>query len=150
MAKVQLIVKDSETVAKKRTMTTIATLYRNGTLTLTNTSKSTHMSKGLRGHSFFALIIYEGRVIYSSKLYYPKTIGGVLDPTIPSEITKTFIEKIPKAIAEIATGIDVIHDAGNLKSSRASVLKLIKGIVTEGSKIAKMLVPIIPFILKLK
>lgn len=72
----ELIVTDSDRVGKGRTMTTVATLFRDGTLTLKTTSKSVHFTKGLRGHSLYAVIVGDqGRAIYLSNVFFPPTVA---------------------------------------------------------------------------
>ena len=110
----ELIVTDNDIVLTGRTMSTKATLYRNGKLILKNTSRSVHFTGGLKGHSFYAVIVYDGMALYLSPVYEPPTVASQGDPFRSSRVTKSYEASIPGPIAKIATNIDVIHDSGDL------------------------------------
>ncbi len=131
----ELKITDSAIVASGRTMKTKATLFRDGTLKLKNISKSVHMTKGLRGHSFFAIIIHDGRALYLSNVYFPRTVAAQGDIVGDSEQITTYVDYIPEPIAKIATRIDVIHNRGSLNNSWKQMVKNIKQVVSDSSDI---------------
>lgn len=131
----ELIITDSERVASGRTMNTTATLFRDGTLKLHNVSKSVHMSKGLRGHSLFAIIVHDGRALYLSKVHFPRTVASQGDLFNDSEQITNFVEHIPEPIAKIATRIDVVHNRGNLNNSWKQMVENIKQVTSDANDV---------------
>ena len=132
----KLVITDSDRVARGRTMKTKVTLYRDGTITLKNTSKSVHFTKGLRGHSFYGIIVGDsGRALYLTKLCKPPTVAAQGDIFGDSEIIKTFRDKIPESVAVAAKRVDVIHNRGGLGNQWKQLKKNIKMVFRDTDEI---------------
>ena len=134
----ELVVTDSDRVAKGRTMTTNVTLYRDGTLVLKNTSKSVHVTKGLRGHSLFAVIVGAGgRSLYLSRVFFPPTVAAQGDLFGDSEVIATFNDRIPEPVARAAVRVDVIHNSGGLNDAWAQLKGNIKMVLRDANEVAQ-------------
>lgn len=133
----ELIVTENEIVAPGRTMSTKATLFRDGTLKLKNTSKSVNFNRGLRGHSFYAVIIQDGKALYLSSPHYPPTVASQGDPFGDSRVIRTYTESIPGPIAEVANRIDVIHNSGDLHGQWDRHVVTIKRTVRDSTEISE-------------
>lgn len=67
----ELMVDERERVAPGPWMRTTATLFRDGTLKLENNSWSRHFTRGLRGHSLYAILIKDDKAVYLSSVHSP-------------------------------------------------------------------------------
>ena len=133
----ELQVTERERVAPGRWMNTKATLYRDGTLKLENNSWSRHFTRGLRGHSLYAILIKDDKALYLSPVHFPKTVAGEGDWHGDSDVYQTFVDSIPEAIAESVTKIDMIHNSGSLHGQWDRHKTTIKHAVRDATEISE-------------
>lgn len=132
----ELIVTEGDRVAPGRTMTTTATLYRDGTLKLENTSKSVHFTRGLRGHSLYVILLQNDKALFLSEVHYPPTVAGQGDWFGDSTVKRTYTESVPAVIAAAVNRMDIIHNSGDLHGQWERHRTTIKGAVKDAAEIS--------------
>ncbi|MCT7955160.1 hypothetical protein [Laspinema palackyanum] len=119
-------VSESEEVGNKKSMSTTATLYKNGLLSIETFSRSQHRSEGLRGYVLVICMDSAGRAIWISKSYRCTTRCSKFDFTCASAGTDAWQEKLPDEVGKYTTGLDIVQSDEGLGDFRNKVIQGIK------------------------
>lgn len=113
-------------VARKKFMSTKATLATNGLLTIETYSKSSAKTEALRGH--VAIVVYDanGNAIWVSEDHGCTTRCGTWDPSCASSGTNSRFVQFPEQVGQLAASLDVVHDDegfGNMVGNTRRAIK---------------------------
>ncbi len=111
-------------VGDNKSLTTQATLYKNGLLLAETDSRCKNLFHYLIGRVLIVGHDAEGKAIWVTKTYKCKTCGRLLDPTTKSEKFDVWVESVQSEAVAITRSINIFH------SDRESSFKLEKVIAT--------------------
>jgi hypothetical protein len=108
-------------------MTTTATLYRNGRLTVDSEQRNDNLTGALRGRILVICSDDQARMIWISSVLNCPTRCSIPDVSCASYGRVSFQEDFPEAIGEYATTIDLLQaDNPNYVDLRATFVETIK------------------------
>lgn len=113
-------------VARKKFMSTKATLATNGLLTIETYSKSSVKTEALRGH--VAIVVYDanGNAIWVSEDHGCTTRRGTWDPSCGSSGTNSRFVQFPEQVGQLAASLDIVHDGEGLGNMVGNTRRAIK------------------------
>jgi len=113
-------------VARKKFMSTKATLATNGLLTIETYSKSSAKTEALRGH--VAIVVYDanGNAIWVSEDHGCTTRRGTWDPSCASSGTNSRFVQFPEQVGQLAASLDIVHDGEGLGNMVGNTRRAIK------------------------
>lgn len=113
-------------VARKKFMSTKATLATNGLLTIETYSKSSVKTEALRGH--VAIVVYDanGNAIWVSEDHGCTTRRGTWDPSCASSGTNSRFVQFPEQVGQLAASLDIVHDGEGLGNMVGNTRRAIK------------------------
>lgn len=120
-------------VGRKKSMASNATLYRNGKLVVETSSRSQHITEGLKGRVFVVCVDGNGNAIWVSQVFTCKQCGSTSDGLTPSQRTESFLAEFPEVIGRHTSSLDIFHDSGDVKDARDRWVENIK----KGTDVAK-------------
>lgn len=124
----------SEGVGFHKSMTTKASMYRNGQLMVEITTDCENLFHGLRGRALIAICDGSGNAIGVTEELRCTTRGGLLDPATPSAGKDIFSLQFPQEVGERAVCLDIMQtDADDLKGKLERILNLSNAV--QGSQI---------------
>lgn len=125
-------------IGNRKFMSTDATLYRNGYLTLSTYSQSRHPTEGLKGYVLVICIDVAGRAIWVSEQFECTTRCPTLD-FCSSAGTNTFSQSFPDAVGQLAKRLNIYHSDQGFGRSRENFVKTIKTATDATGKIKEAL-----------
>jgi len=129
-------------VARKKFMSTKATLATNGLLTIETYSKSSAKTEALRGH--VAIVVYDanGNAIWVSEDHGCTTRCGTWDPSCASSGTNSRFVQFPQQVGQLAASLDIVHDDegfGNMVGNTRRAIKESTAIAGEFKALASQI-----------
>lgn len=85
-----------------------ATLYRDGTLTLSSTTRNRNPMGGQRARSLVVVQDAGGRAIWVSQEFVDPTRCSLFDPSCASDGTASYVEKFPDQVGRYAFSLDIL------------------------------------------
>jgi len=99
----------TDVVGYKKTVTTTATLYRDGTLMVDAVTDCNNNFHGLRGRIMVVVLDQGGRAIGVTQEMRCTTRGGILDIFTPSSGRDNFAQKFPEIVGQAAANLEIFH-----------------------------------------
>ena len=134
-------IKVSETASSgsRRRIECNASLFKNGEVIIEATSTCDNNHFGIEGaHVWLILIDDKGNILWVTKQFKCKTVGGRWDPTTPSSHHDVFHETIPEEVASLISNIDILFESGPNPDSRSRLIEAIKTADEIGQKIKEL------------
>jgi hypothetical protein len=100
-----------DAVGYSKTMTTTATLYRDGTLVCKVFTDCQDPFHGLWGRVLIMIVDKDSHAIWKSEPFNCATRGGTLDVFTPSSGQESFTQTVPSEVARRAIRIDIHQSA---------------------------------------
>ena len=97
----------TDSVGYEKTMTTKATLHRDGKVVVKVNSSCHDLFHGLRGRVLIVLRNVDGAAIGVTEKLHCTTRGGLLDFLTPSFGDDMFFLEFPRDVAELTVGLDI-------------------------------------------
>ena len=112
-SKIPIRVSRTASVGSDKSMTTTATLYRNGKLIVEVYTDCDDFWHGLRGRVLVVVRDGDGEASGATDLLRCATRGGKLDPSTPSSGTDIFHLQLPENVARKAVTLDIYQANGD-------------------------------------
>ncbi|PPQ99267.1 hypothetical protein CVT24_009312 [Panaeolus cyanescens] len=119
-----------DNVGSRKTMTTSATLYRDGKLVVDVYTRTRKNNEGLRGRVLVVVVDVNGNAVGISNELRCTTRGGVWDPFTPSSGHDQFHLQLPADVGRAAFSLDIYQtDNVTLGGTVDRVIKNVNGVV---------------------
>ena len=131
MFKIPIRVSQTRSVGSDKSMTTTATLYRNGKLIVEVYTDCDDFWHGLRGRVLVVVRDGDGEASGATDLLRCATRGGKLDPSTPSSGTDIFHLQLPENVARKAVTLDIYQaDGGTFHGLRKQIPGAVLAVLT--------------------
>ncbi|WP_028067092.1 hypothetical protein [Solirubrobacter soli] len=118
---------NSQDIGSGKHMTSTATEFRNGLLTVDSYAKNDNWFYGMRPKTLVVAVDNMGRAIWVSQVFNSATVCGVTDPTCASQRRETFTESFPDAVGHYTADLRIYHaDSPNYIDLRNRTIDAIK------------------------
>ena len=112
-------------VGSDKSMTTTATLYRNGKLVVEVDTDCDDLMHGLRGRVLVVARDGDGNASGATNVLHCTTRGGVWDPSTPSSGKDVFYLQFPEDVARRAVSLDIYQaNGGSLGTALNNILQV--------------------------
>jgi hypothetical protein len=130
-SKIPIRVSRTGSVGGDKSMTTTATLYRNGKLVVEVDTDCDDMWHGLRGRVLVVVRDGDGKACGVTDLLHCTTRGGTFDPFTPSSGTDIFHLQFPENVARKAVTLDIYQaNGGTFGGLREQIPEAVLAVLT--------------------